>query len=89
MTTVVVTHEVGDMDTWLGGGEDRKAMFADFCSNYRIFRHTDGNKVSIVAENVDLAKMNALLSTPAAAAAEAKHTVIEPLEVYIEVDGGM
>ena len=41
MTTVVVTHAVGNMDTWLGGGDERKALFANFSSSYRIFRHTD------------------------------------------------
>ena len=36
MTTVVVTHAVGNMDTWLAGGEERKALFANFCSINRI-----------------------------------------------------
>jgi hypothetical protein len=88
MTTVVVTHAVGNMDTWLRGGDDRKAVFANFCSSYRIFRHTDSNMISIVAENVDLAKMKATLGAPETAAAKAAHTVIDPVEIYIEVDGG-
>lgn len=88
MTTVVGTHAVGNMDTWLAGGETRKAVFANFCSRYRIFRHPDANKVSIVWEDVDLAKMKALLDTPETAAAKAKHTVIDPIDMYIEVDGG-
>ena len=63
MTTVVITHAVGNMDTWLGGGNNRKAVFANFCSSYRIFRHTEANRVSIVCENVDLGKMETTLST--------------------------
>ncbi len=88
MATVVATLAVGNMDTWLKGGDERKALFKDFCSSYRIFRHAEANRVSIVAENVDLAKMKAMLGTPENAALRAKHTVIDPIEVYIEVEGG-
>ncbi|QCI63143.1 hypothetical protein [Phreatobacter stygius] len=87
MTTVVGTHAVGNMDTWLGGGESRKAVFATFCSRYRIFRHSDASKVSIVWEDVDLAKMQATLGAAETAAAKAKHTVIDPVEIYIEIEG--
>ena len=88
MTTVVATHAVGDMETWLGGGSARKALFAGFCSSYRIFKHANANRVSLVWENVDLQKMKALLGLPEAEAAKAKHTVIDPIEIYIEIDGG-
>jgi hypothetical protein len=88
MTTVVATHAVGNMDTWLRGGANRKAVFANFCSSYRIFRHAEANRISIVCENVDLAKMKATLSTSETKAAKAKDTVIDPVEIYIEVDGG-
>ena len=88
MTTVVITHAVGNMDTWLAGGESRKALFANFCSSYRVFKHVDGKRISIVGENVDLAKMQALLSAPETAAEKAKHTVIDPVDVYVEVEGG-
>jgi hypothetical protein len=37
---------------------------------------------------VDLPKLKAMLDTPETAAAKAKHTVIDPLVVYMEVDGG-
>ena len=64
MTTVVVTHAVGNMDTWLGGGDERKALFANFSSSHRIFRHTEEDDlVSIVWEDVDLNKMKALLNS--------------------------
>jgi hypothetical protein len=46
------------------------------------------NRVSIVCENVDLAKLKAAMDTAEIKALMAKHTVIEPVEVYIEVDGG-
>jgi len=62
MTAVVVTHTVGNIDTWLKGGAERKDVFAKFCSSYRIFRHPDeANRVSIVCENVDFAKLKATM----------------------------
>ena len=88
MTTVVATHAVGDMETWLGGGDERKALFDTFCSSYRIFKHVDKDRVSLVWEDVDLDKMQALLESPEAAEGKAKHTVINPIEMYIEVEGG-
>jgi hypothetical protein len=87
MTTVVVTHAVGDMEQWIKGN-NRARLFPNFCSSYRIFKHADGKHVSIVCESVDLTKMKALLSTPEAARAGAEDTVIEPIEIYIEVEGG-
>ena len=86
MTTVVVTHAVGDMEQWLKGN-NRARLFPNFCSSYRIFKHADGKRVSIVGEGVDLAKMQAVLSTPEAATAKAEDSVIDPIEVYIEVEG--
>jgi hypothetical protein len=89
MTAVVVTHAVGNIDTWLKGGADRKELFRNFCSSHRIFRHPDDpNRVSIVCENVDLAKLKAMLAATETNAAKANHTVIDPLEIYEEVDGG-
>ena len=88
MTTVVITHAVGNIETWLAGEDSRKAVFANFCSGHRIFKHVDGKRVSIVCENVDLAKMEATLGAPETDAAKAKHSVIDPVEVYVEVEGG-
>jgi hypothetical protein len=88
MTTVVVTHAVGNMDTWLRGGANRQAVFKGFCSSHRIFRHPEANRVSIVCENVDLDKMKATLSAPETEKAKTADTVIDPIEIYIEVPGG-
>ena len=38
MTAVVVTHAVGNIDTWLKGGADRKELFAKFCSSSSNFQ---------------------------------------------------
>lgn len=88
MTTVVVTHAVGNMDKWLSGGAVRTETFANFCSSHRVFKHSNQSQVSIVFEGVDLEKMNAVLGSPDAGASKAEHTVIDPIEVYIEVEGG-
>ena len=40
-------------------------------------------------ENVDLAKLKAAMDTAEVKALMAKHTVIDPVEVYLEVDGGI
>jgi hypothetical protein len=45
MTAVVVTHAVGNIDTWLNGGANRKEVFARFCSSYRIFRHPTTSQI--------------------------------------------
>jgi hypothetical protein len=87
MTTVVVTHSVGSMDQWLKG-KNREKLFPNFCSSYRVFKHVDGKRVSIVCEGADLGKMKATLDSPEGAAAKAADTVIDPIEVFIEVEGG-
>jgi hypothetical protein len=89
MTAVVVTHAVGNIDTWLKGGTDRKNLFPKFCTSHRVFRHPEqANRVSIVCENMDLPKLKAAMDTAEVKALMAKHTVIDPVEIYIEVDGG-
>ena len=88
MTTVVMSHAVGNMDKWLSGGDVRKAVFSNFCSSHRIFKHPETDRVSIVCENVDLSKMQATINDPETDKSKAAHTVIEPVEVYIEIEGG-
>jgi hypothetical protein len=88
MTTVVATHSVGSMEQWLNG-HNRERVFANFCSSYRIFKHADGgSRVSIVFDDVDLDKFKATMGTPELAAAKAADTVIDPIELYIEVEDG-
>ncbi len=88
MTTVVASHAVGDMATWLAGGDHRKTLFANFCSSYRIFRHANEDRVSIVFEGADLEKMQAIINSDEGKAARAKHSVIEPVEIHVEIEGG-
>lgn len=87
MPRVIITHPVGNMETWLAGGEERKELFKQFSSSYRVFRHAKENKIAIAWENVDMKKFEAALADPNTDKAKAKHTVKEPGELYVEVDG--
>jgi hypothetical protein len=85
MPNVIATHAVGNIDTWLAGGEERKALFSKFCRAYRVYRHPAQAKVSLVFESADMAKLEATLAEPATVALKAKHTVLDPIEVHLEV----
>jgi len=87
MTAVVFNYAVGDMDIFLAGADERKGTLAKYCSSYRVFRHTDSSRICVVAENVDLEKMKAALSSPQAAENRAKNTILPPMDRYIEVQG--
>jgi hypothetical protein len=69
-------------------GDERKALFKSSCSGYRTFRHASKNQVCLVWKDVDLETMKSALGAPEAAARKAAHTVIDPIEIYIEIDGG-
>jgi hypothetical protein len=88
MPRVVATHSVGNMDTWLAGGQERAEIFKQFCSGYHIYRHPEANKVAVVWEDADMEKLKAALGSPEAEKSKARHTVLEPIEIYVEVKGG-
>jgi hypothetical protein len=88
MPRVIATHAVGNMDTWLAGEAERAEIFKQFSSGYRTYRHAKGNKVALVWENADLQKLEAALSHPDTEKAKSRHTVLEPIDIYIEVEGG-
>lgn len=88
MPRVVAAHAVGNMETWLAGGSERAEIFKQFCSAYRIYRSPSDNRVAIVWESADLEKMEAVLKRPESEKAKARHSVVEPIEIYVEVEGG-
>ncbi len=88
MPRVIATHAVGNMDTWLAGGGERTEIFKQFCSAYRIYRHAKENKVALVWENADLQKLEAALAHPDTEKVKSRHTVREPIDIYVEVEGG-
>ena len=88
MPRVIATHGVGNMETWLAGGAERAELFKQFSSGYRIYRHAKDKRVAIVWENADMAKLEATMSHPDTAKAKTKHTVLEPVDMFVEVEGG-
>jgi hypothetical protein len=54
----------------------------------RIYRHPTESKVALAWEDADLPKLEAALGHPDTPKAKAKHTVREPMDVYVEVEGG-
>ena len=55
------SYAVGNTDTWLGGGDERKALLQISSGSYLIFRHTERNRVQSFWGNQNLDKMKALL----------------------------
>ena len=88
MPRVIATHGVGNMETLLAGGAERAEIFKQFSSAYRIYRHPEDNKVAIVWENADVPKLQAVLGHADTEKVKAKHTVRDPIDLYVEVDGG-
>jgi len=87
MPRVIATHPVGNMETWLAGGAERAEIFKQFCSGYRVYRSPKDSKVAIVWENADLPKLEAALAHPETEKAKARHTVREPIDLFVEVEG--
>lgn len=87
MSNVIAIHAVGNMETWLAGAENRTRLFKQFCAGYRLYRQPDEAKVAIVWENADMAKLQEVLASPEAAAAEKMDTVLEPIELFVEIEG--
>jgi hypothetical protein len=86
MSNALAVHAVGNLDTWLGK-DNRPGLFKQFCSGYRLYRLPDQAKVAIVWENVDMAKLQRILGTPEVAAAKKADTVLDPIELFVELEG--
>jgi hypothetical protein len=86
MSNVVAVHAVGNLETWLGES-NRPGLFKQFCSSYRLYRLPDQAKVAIVWENVDMAKLKGVLASAEAAAAKKADTVLDSIELFVELEG--
>jgi hypothetical protein len=84
MPNVIAVHAVGNLDTWLGR---EKGLFKQFCSGYRLYRLPEKAKVAIVWENVDMAKLQGIIGSPEAKAAMKADTVLDPVELFVEIEG--
>jgi hypothetical protein len=86
MSNAIAVHAVGNLDTWLGNA-NRPGLFKQFCSGYRLYRLPEKAKVAIVWENVDMAKFQKVLGSPEIEAAKKADTVIDPIELFVELEG--
>ena len=88
MPTVVISHKVGNFDTWLKGHQDRVELFSKFASGFQTFRDTsDPNSIVLVADVFDLEGMQKLMGNAEVMekVAKQKHTVLEPISVSMPV----
>jgi hypothetical protein len=86
MSNVVAVHAVGNLDTWLGQN-NRPGLFKEFCTGYRLYRMPDKAKVAIVWENVDMAKLEKVLSSAEAERGKKADTVLDSIELFVELEG--
>ena len=87
MPRVIITHEVADLQRWLGGKAERAAVINSIGRNVTDTVALDGsNKIAITAEVDDLAPLEAMLASPPpdVAALMEKHGVVPPFTVYVE-----
>jgi hypothetical protein len=87
MTTIVVRHKVGDIDTWLKGHQDRVELFAPAVSGFKTFKDADDPKsVVLVIEVTDLELLGAIINDPKNKEIKERHTVLEPIIMSMPVD---
>ncbi len=87
MSTIVVRHRVGNIDTWLKGHQDRVNLFAPAVSSFKTFQDADDpNSVVLVIEATDVEKFGAIVNAPENAAIKNRHTVLEPITVSMPVN---
>ena len=86
MQTIIARHKVGDINEWLKGHQDRVDLFAPVSSGFRTFQDTnDPASVVVIIETDNVEKLAAVINDPANAAVKAKHTVLEPITISVEI----
>jgi hypothetical protein len=86
MATIIIRHKVGDFQTWLKGHQDRLNSFSPLVTSFKTFQEAgDPNSIAMVMEVTDLEKLGAMVNDPTMKPLKDKHTVIDPISVYIEV----
>lgn len=87
MATIVVRHQVGDIDAWLKGHSERVALFAPAVTGFKTFKDTDNpNSVVMVVEVTDMEKLAAIINDPNNQPVKVRHTVLEPILISMQVD---
>ena len=86
MATIIIRHKVGNFDTWLKGHQDRVNTFSPLVTSFKTYQEAgDPNSIAMVMEVTDLDKLSAMTNDPALQPIKDKHTVIDPIIVYVEV----
>jgi hypothetical protein len=86
MATIIIRHKVGNFDTWLSGHQDRVNSFSPLVTSFKTFQEAnDPNSIAMVMEVTDLEKLGEMVNDPAIKPLKDKHTVIEPISIYVEV----
>ena len=86
MPTIVARHKVGDIQAWLKGHQDRVKLFSPVVTSFKTFQDLDNpNSVILVIETTDFEKLGAIINDPSNAAVKAKHTVLDPITISMEV----
>lgn len=86
METLVVLHEVDDVDHWLASSK-REEFFGPLGMTVRTFRDPAGsNRVGVLAEVPDVAAFEAAMATEEAAEAM-KHDGVRPETVLVLREG--
>nr|MBD3623541.1 hypothetical protein [Sunxiuqinia sp.] len=87
MATFVFRHRVGDFNTWIKGHQDRVDLFGDTVSGFKTFQDADDpNSIALVMEVNDIEKLGAIINDPKNQAIKARHTVLEPITMSVQVD---
>jgi hypothetical protein len=90
MSTIIIRHRVGDFNTWIKGHHDRVELFTQAVSSFRTFQDAgDPNSIVMVLEVTDMEKLQRMVQDTGNVevnAKKAKHTVIDPITVSMEVE---
>jgi len=87
MATIVIRHKVGNFNTWLAGHQDRVNVFGPAIKGFKTFQDaSDPKAIAMVIEVSDMEKFNAIMTDPKVAPYKEKHTVIDPVEVFMQVE---
>ena len=87
MATIVIRHKVSDIDAWLKGHQERVALFAPAVTGFKTFQDTDDpNSVVLIVEVTDMEKLAAIINDSNNQDIKDRHTVLEPIIMYMQVD---
>ncbi len=85
MATVLILHEVDDVDHWLSSPK-REELFGPHGITARTFRGAEGSQVGLIAEIPDIAVWEELLQSEAGAEAM-KYDGVRPQTIVMLTEG--